>query len=459
MTKWTGLLAAAALAGCTGQTVSDGSDVAGGGIALVGTEDGLLLDGAPLDPAYRALYPNPEDVERMTVRIADGGELEVVCDSTSGSDCGETPFFTDLQMLPGGTMRVRLWDLYGTLIADEEVHGTELALSSEPGDGGEEYTPSDLPDDGTDGSDPTPPDTGLDCPRPEQKQRFCDGVNARLTELGLGEHAVDCASVGDSFDFDFPDVDWDETPLSRCRDVTEHIEDTLEDEFEAADDWCGEMRLDAWSQNTRSILISEGVCRSSPLVLDLDGNGVRLGSLDAGPIFDLLGDGEPVRTAWPSAGDAFLALDRNDNGIVDDATELFGSVTAGEQFEDGFRALATLDANDDGQIDERDPTFTSLRLWRDANQDGVCGEEELSSLIAAGVRVLSLAARTIDGAASMDDHGNSIPLVGQFEDRAGRGGQLVDVWLRFKPIDEDRAVASAGPSTTADPAMAMCVLP
>jgi hypothetical protein len=100
---------------------------------------------------------------------------------------------------------------------------------------------------------------------------------------------------------------------------------------------------------------------SSPLVLDLDGDGVRLSGLAEGVPFDLLGTGEKVLSAWTDGRDAMLALDRNENGRIDDATELFGNVTGGGAFGDGFGPLAALDDDRDGAIDARDARVRAPR--------------------------------------------------------------------------------------------------
>ena len=186
-----------------------------------------------------------------------------------------------------------------------------------------------------------------------------------------------------------------------------------------------------WVQRTRWELIHDGVCRASPLVLDLDGDGVHLGSLDAAVSFDLFADGNRVHTAWVDAHDGLLALDRNGNGAIDDASELFGNVSGGEQQADGFAALAQIDANDDGFVDARDPAFGELRVWRDANHDGVSQPGELLTMQQAGVKRLIVDAHRASGPSTIDAHGNEIPLVGGFVRTDGTTGQMVDAYFRF----------------------------
>lgn len=53
-----------------------------------------------------------------------------------------------------------------------------------------------------------------------------------------------------------------------------------------------------------------------PLVLDLDGNGTPLSSINFGVWFDHNNDGFAERSAWISAGDGFLARDRNNDGKI-----------------------------------------------------------------------------------------------------------------------------------------------
>lgn len=95
-----------------------------------------------------------------------------------------------------------------------------------------------------------------------------------------------------------------------------------------------------------------------PLVVDLGGAPEAIdGSVRAA--FDLDADGNLDEVPWVRGNSAFLALDRNGNGVIDDGSELFGATTG-----DGFAELARLDTDGDGFIDEDDDAFDQLRLVR-----------------------------------------------------------------------------------------------
>jgi hypothetical protein len=132
---------------------------------------------------------------------------------------------------------------------------------------------------------------------------------------------------------------------------------------------------------------------NSPIVINL-GGGYELSDKNDPVMFDIDADGTPNRLAWTAAGApmAFLALDRNTNGKIDDGAELFGNHTplwAGVA-PNGFAALAQYDANHDGIIDANDPIWSSLLLWTDLNHDGISQPAEIMPLSVSEVTAIDL---------------------------------------------------------------------
>ncbi|MBN2653555.1 MAG: C40 family peptidase [Nitrospirae bacterium] len=122
----------------------------------------------------------------------------------------------------------------------------------------------------------------------------------------------------------------------------------------------------------------------SPIVLDLDKDGVETTHLNDGAYFDHDGNGFAEQTGWASSDDGLLVMNRNANGTIDSGKELFGNSTIlgdGTKASNGFEALAELDTNADGKVDVSDSAFSQLKVWQDANQDGVSQANELKDVL------------------------------------------------------------------------------
>ncbi|MBR0128309.1 MAG: hypothetical protein IJM09_00675 [Neisseriaceae bacterium] len=136
-----------------------------------------------------------------------------------------------------------------------------------------------------------------------------------------------------------------------------------------------------------------------PLVLDLDGDGIELVNANGwnGVQFDFNGNGIQTATQWVKADDGLLVWDRNNNGVIDDGSELFGQDTPhrflGEPVTDGFTALRTVESHPDGEINAKDHEWENLKVWRDLNQDGQTQKGELFTLDELGITALSLSAK------------------------------------------------------------------
>ncbi len=164
---------------------------------------------------------------------------------------------------------------------------------------------------------------------------------------------------------------------------------------------------------------------SDPLVLDLDGDGIELTNVDDGVWFAIDANGEKRQTAFVTGGDAFLALDRNGNGQIDDGKELFGDQNGAK---DGLEELRKYDDNQDNVIDSKDSIFTSLRLFADSNMDGLSQAHELKSLKEMGIAAISLDGQDVNQTIS---GGNLLTKISSFLRADGTSGLAGDVNLNF----------------------------
>ena len=172
-----------------------------------------------------------------------------------------------------------------------------------------------------------------------------------------------------------------------------------------------------------------------PLLIDTDGNGVKLTSPEQGVIFDIDGDGVAEQIGWThkNSNDVWLAMDRNGNGRIDDGTELFGNntpVRPGQKTDNGFEALNYLHAESrglaalDAAIAASDDAWSRLLLWRDANHNGISEADELTRVVDSPLSSIDLRYEIV----------SRVRKDNEIRERStvswdGAARQIVDVWL------------------------------
>lgn len=217
-------------------------------------------------------------------------------------------------------------------------------------------------------------------------------------------------------------------------DAVEAYKDFIDDVFGANDPtmapWLGGLLggpagflLPEWMDGPLG-LFGDAPSQGSPLVLDLDGDGIELTTFNASTtttFFDLDGDGFAEQTAWVGADDGMLVRDVDQNGTIDDVSELFGSMDI-----DGFAKLALLDSNGDLIINADDTAWSELQIWQDANGDGVSQSAELLTL--ASLNIVGISLQNVEGSTTTIS-GNPISHTSTFMFAGGSTGTIVDAWF------------------------------
>ncbi|MGD1919856.1 MAG: hypothetical protein ACFCAD_13775 [Pleurocapsa sp.] len=164
-----------------------------------------------------------------------------------------------------------------------------------------------------------------------------------------------------------------------------------------------------------------------PLILDLDGDGIELTSLENSEVyFDIDGDGFREKTGWLKSDDGLLVFDRNGDGYINDISELFGNQTTG-----GFSELQELDSNNDGQITAADTNFANLQVWRDFDGDGRSDVNELFTLDELTITKIDAVGNSVN----ITNEGHLIDETASFELADGTQREVANVWFDLDQFD------------------------
>ena len=176
---------------------------------------------------------------------------------------------------------------------------------------------------------------------------------------------------------------------------------------------------------------------ASPIIIDMNKNSITSSAIDSLTHFDHNNDSLREKTAWIDSGDSFLALDKNNNGLIDNGAELFGNHTITDTSypyipsgrTNGFEALKLYDDNGDGIINMQDKVFDKLLLWNDINKDGLSQSDELSYLKDSNIAAISLDYKNINTI----ENGNTIKQSSKVFFKDGTTTIANDVWfLKFR---------------------------
>ncbi len=156
-----------------------------------------------------------------------------------------------------------------------------------------------------------------------------------------------------------------------------------------------ELNLSRSFTSTQDESFRAGDALKDPLVLNFDGNAAQLTQNTFS--FDIDADGTEDQVSFVAPGSGFLALDTNNDGVVNDGSELFGALSG-----NGFADLAAYDQDTNGWIDENDEIYSRLRIWTQT----ASGENQLIALGEKGIGALYLG--RIDTPFAIKDSGNEL---------------------------------------------------
>ena len=162
----------------------------------------------------------------------------------------------------------------------------------------------------------------------------------------------------------------------------------------------GGTNLSSWTNVSGQILnnlqysmsVHAQIFYNYPMAIDLGGDGLKTVDINNSQIyFDVDNDGFKEKTGWISKDEGILTIDKNENGKIDNQSEMFGSTSS-----TGFEDLKSIDSNGDGIIDNNDTDFDKIRVWQDLNENGITDEGELKTLAEVGIQSINTTATDVN---------------------------------------------------------------
>ena len=168
---------------------------------------------------------------------------------------------------------------------------------------------------------------------------------------------------------------------------------------------------------------NQGQDNAKPVILDLDGDGVEI-NVNGNVSFDIDGDGYLEQTSWAGPDDGFLVIDLMEggerstgsgDGKITEVKELILSKWVEGGVATDLQALATFDSvasrggNNDGVLNAADGIWDELKVWQDANQNGVVHTGEMKTLASLGITQINLA---YDNGEKFDNLANDVSFQG-----------------------------------------------
>lgn len=278
----------------------------------------------------------------------------------------------------------------------------------------------------------------------EIKQHEASSVNGILSPPVLGEAMGGVIERADNLlKYHNPDlVDKYKKSLGQLRSFEKLLKKDITQQCEMGNIYANEEAAFAIPENSSET--TKRRIRRDPLVLDLDGDGLEIS--ESAVYFDYSGNGIANRSSWVGADDGFLVFDKNNDGLIENGTELFGDdylKSDGTKALDGFDALKDLDSNSDGVFNALDDSFSQVQIWRDLDQDGVTDDNELFSL--SDYRINEISLSTHSSGSGNDLGGYEIVDTADIKHLDGSTSTIYDINLKVSGSDTEFDHSSDAP--------------